>query len=52
MQHETLFKERDTQFALIQDELKMVKERDDYTKSKKSYHASSSRVNDSFREHM
>jgi len=50
MQHETLLKERDTQFALIQDELKMVKERDDYTKSKKSSHASSSRGNDSLGE--
>jgi len=46
MQHEILLKERDAQFALIQDEWKMVKERDDYTKSKKSYHASSSRGND------
>jgi len=50
MQHETLLEERDTQFALIQDEFKMVKERDDYTKSKKSSHASSSRGNDSFTE--
>jgi len=50
MQHETLLKERDAQFALIQDEWKMVKERDDYTKSKKSSHASSGRGNDSFGE--
>ena len=42
LQHETLLKERDAQFALVQDEWKMVKERDDYTKSKKSSHASSS----------
>jgi len=50
MQHETLLIERDTQFALIQDELKMVKERDYYTKSKNSSHASGSRGNDSFGE--
>jgi len=50
LQHETQLKERDAQFALVQDEWKMVKERDDYTKSKKSSHASSSRVNDSFGE--
>jgi len=46
----TLLKEKDAQFALIQDEWKMVKEIDDYAKSKKSTHASSSRVNDSFGE--
>ena len=50
LQHETLLKEEDAQFALIQDEWKMLKERYDYTKSKKSSHASSSRVNDSFGE--
>jgi len=50
LQHETQLKERDAQFALVQDEWKMVKERDDYIKSKKSSHASSSRVNDSFGE--
>ena len=32
MQHETLLKERDTQFALIQDELKKIKERNAYNK--------------------
>jgi len=48
LQHETQLKERDAQFALIQDKWKMVKERDDYAKSKKSSHASISRVNDSF----
>jgi len=35
LQHEAQLKERDAQFALMQDELKMVKERDEYTKSKK-----------------
>jgi len=35
LQHETQLKERDAQFALIQDEWKMFKERDEYTKSKK-----------------
>jgi len=50
LQHETQLKERDAQFALIQDEWKMVKERDEYTKSKKSSHASSSRGNESFGE--
>jgi len=50
LQLETQLKERDAQFALVQDEWKMVKERDDYTKSKKSSHASSSSVNDSFGE--
>ena len=42
LQHETQLKERDAQFALIQDEWKMVKERDEYTNSKKSSHTSSS----------
>jgi len=34
----------------MKEELKMVKERDEYNKSKKSSHASSSRGDDSFRE--
>jgi len=51
LQHETLLKERDAQFALIKDKWKMVKERDENTKSKKkSSHASSSRRNESFKE--
>jgi len=50
LQHETQLKERDAQFALIQDEWKMVKERDEYTKSKRSSHASSSRGNESYGE--
>jgi len=50
LQHETQLKERDAQFALIQDKWKMVKERDEFTKSKKSSHASSSRGNEFFGE--
>jgi len=50
LEHETQLKERDAQFALIQDKWKMVKERDEYTKYKKSSHASSSRGNESFGE--
>ena len=50
LQHETLLKERDAQFAMVQEEWTMVKERDDYIKSKKSSHASNSRENDSFGE--
>ena len=50
LQHETLLKEMDAQFALIQDEWKMVKERDENTKSKKSSHASNSRGNEYFKE--
>ena len=42
--------ERDAQFSLMQDDLKMVKERYEYTKSKKSSHASSSRGNESYGE--
>jgi len=48
MQHETLPKERDTQFASIQDELKMVKERNEYNKSKRSSKSSSSRLIDTY----
>jgi len=47
-QHETLLKERDTQFALIQDELKMVKERNEYNKSKRFSKSSSSRLIDTY----
>jgi len=43
LQHEAQLKERDAQISLMQDELKVVKERDEYTKSKKSSHASNSR---------
>jgi len=50
LQHEAQLKERDTQFALLQEKLKTVKERDEYIKSKRSSHASSSRGNDSFGE--
>ena len=50
LQHETQLQERDAQFALIQDKWKMVKERDEYTKSKKSSHASSFRGNESYGE--
>jgi len=50
LQHETQLKERDAQFAFIQDEWKMVKEIDEYTKSKKSLHASNSRCNESYGE--
>ena len=32
MQHEAQLKERDTQFALLQEKLKMVKEKDEYNK--------------------
>jgi len=32
MQHEAQLKERDARFALMQEELKMVKERDEYNK--------------------
>ena len=49
-QHEVQLKERDAQFALIQDEWKVVKERDEYAKSKKILHASSSRGNESYGE--
>jgi len=44
LQHEAQLKERDAQFALMQDDLKMVK--DEYTKSKKGSHTSSSRGNE------
>ena len=50
LQYETQLKEGDAQFALIQDEWKMVKERDESNKSKTSSHASSSRVDNSFGE--
>jgi len=50
LQHESQLKERDAQFALMQDELKVVKERNEYTKSKKSSHAYSSRGNESYGE--
>jgi len=50
LQHEVQLREMDTQLALLQKELKTVKERDEYIKSKRSSHASSSRVNDSFEE--
>jgi len=49
-QYEAQLKERDAHFALIEEELKMVKERDEYNKSKKGSHASSSRGDDSFGE--
>jgi len=41
LHHEAQLKERDSQFALMQDDLKMVK--DEYTKFKKSSHTSSSK---------
>ena len=50
LQHETQLKEKDAQFSLIQDEWKMVKERNEYTKSKKSSHASNSKGNESYGE--
>jgi len=40
----------DAHFALMEEELKMVKERDEYTKYKKNSHASSSRGDESFGE--
>jgi len=46
LQHEIQLKERDAQFALIQDEWKMVKERNEYNKSKRSSKLSSSRLID------
>jgi len=46
LHHEAQLKERDAQFALMQDDLKMVKY--EYTKSKKSSHTSSSRGNESY----
>jgi len=48
LHHEAQLKERDVQFALIRDDLKVVK--DEYTKSKKSSHTSSSRGNESYGE--
>jgi len=48
LKHETQLKEGDAQFSLIQDEWKMVKEIYEYNKSKRSSHASSSRVDNSF----
>jgi len=50
LQHEVQLKERDAHFALMKEELKMVKERDEYNKSKKSSRASSSRGDDSFKK--
>jgi len=50
LQHEAQLKERDVHFALIEEELKMVRERDKYNKSRKSFHASNSRGDDSFGE--
>jgi len=37
LQHEAQLKERDAQFSLMQDELKVVKERNEYTKIKKKF---------------
>jgi len=37
LQHEAQLKERDAHFALMKEELKMVKERDEYNKSKKKF---------------
>jgi len=50
LQYETQLKERDEHFALMKEELRVVKERDEYNKSKKISHASSSRGDDSFGE--
>jgi len=51
LEHEAQLKERDTHFSLMEKELKMVKERDEYShKSKKSSHASSYMGKDSFGE--
>jgi len=50
LQHDVQLKERDAQFSLIQDEWKVVKERDEYVQSKKSSHTSSSRGNESYGE--
>jgi len=42
-------KKKETQFVLLQKKLKMVKEKkDEYNKSKRSSHASSSRLSDSY----
>jgi len=48
LHHEAQLKEKDSQFGLMQNDLKMVK--DEYTKSKKSSHTSSSRGNESYGE--
>jgi len=37
LQHETQLKKRDEHFALMKEELKVVKERDEYNKSKKVF---------------
>jgi len=46
LQHEVQLKEKDAQFSLMQDELKMVKEKNEYNKSKRSSKSSSSRFID------
>ena len=48
LHYEAQLKERDAQFALMRDDLKMVK--DEFTKSKKSLHTSSSRGNETYGE--
>ena len=48
LHHEARLKEKDAQFALIRDELKVVK--DEFTKSKKSSHPSNSTGNESYGE--
>jgi len=51
LQHKAQLKERDAHFAKLEEELKLVKEKDEYTKKiKKSSHASSSKLNDSYGE--
>ena len=55
MQHEAQLKEdkkeRDAHFAILEEELKVVKEKDEYIKKiKRSSHASSSRFSDSYGE--
>jgi len=51
LQHEAQLKERDVHFAKIEEELRLVKEKDEYaTKIKISSHASSSRLSESYGE--
>jgi len=51
LQHEAQLKERDAHFVKLEEELKLVKEKDEYTKKiKRSSHASSSRLSDSYGE--
>jgi len=51
LQHEAQLKERDAHFSKLEEELKVVKEKDEYIKKiKRSSEASNSRLSDSYGE--